>query len=318
MRTATTNYAELKLLMPHTATPVLKEAAAVPNASITVYVTTLPTSESLSFCLRKIYAQPWFNVIAVMPNDSPANFIHYAKTMGASVMLYPSSVAGNLHNIRKWIESVGTPPYIISDDDPGSSFAGSGYRGNKARVIIPIPGTKTGAMRLTVSAEALCFLWNTALFFGKQAGCDYVGLNNSEQQLSSLPGYETTGKTPKRSFGTYGYKPFNYGSVITGACAVLNPCRTYVHPSLHNMKQEWATASVESNANHGGTFMLMPVIVGFAVKPPKDVASDMTKLCTHYPNIVKQGNTAGGRLAFDKTGCIIHLTTKKAYTNPRQ
>jgi hypothetical protein len=254
----------------------------------------------------------------VLPENTSIDFLTSVRVLGASVMLYPTSIVGNLHKIRKWIESKGTPPFIISDDDPGSSFKGGIYQGKKARVMFPNIENKCGAERRNMSAEDLCFLWRMAFLVGKKERCAYVGLNGSEQQLSALPGHETVGRTPKRSLGTYGYVPFNYNAVITGACGVLKPCRNYVNPKVQHVPQEYTAASVEAITNHGGTLMLMPVIFGFAVKPLKNAESDNKEMRMLYPFVVEQGNTAGGRDSNKKTGCIVHLKTRQSYVNPRQ
>ncbi len=317
-RSTQDRFIELKAMMPHTRDSVLREAANLPVEPLTVFITTLPNSVSFSYCLQNVYAHPWFRVVAVLPRNSDISFLASLEKQGAAVLLYPDRLAGNLHKIRKWIEKAAKPPFIISDDDPGSSFSGGVYQAKPPRIIVPNRSNKCGAGRYAISAEYLCFLWCVAIFFGKRSGCSYVGLNGSEQQLSALPAYQTSGATPKRSFGTYGYEPFNYDAVVAGACVVLKPCRNKIPVALRRIRQEWSTASVEAIANHGGTFILMPVIMCFAVKPPKDAEADIAKLRFKYEHIVERGNSAGGRSKEEKTGCVVHLRTKRTYSNPRQ
>lgn len=255
-------------------------------------------------CRKQFEYKRFILRFAVPENDKP----HFISDK--ECIFYPKEIAGNIYKIRKWLEETQLIPFILSDDDPGSNFQNKGYVPKYFRTIIPDITNKCGAKRLKTTSKQLYWIWNLMLYLGRKFNCAYVGLNTSEQQLSSIPGFETTGACPKRSFGTYGLQPFRQDIAITGAAGILKKIRKNVSPNFQNIHQEWATASITAIAGGFHTLMYMPIQANYAVKPPKDVVKDIERLRCAYPDIIEPANTAG-QIGDVKTGCIIHLKTAK-------
>lgn len=302
----------LRELMPLVNIEVLRELAELILHPITVIVTTCSTSkdgERKRNQCRLLYQAPFFILKFAHASSDKINDISTKESFK-----YPNRLAGNLLKIRQHVEDthfIEDGFLVISDDDPGSSYNNGEYQPQFPRSIFPdiVNISSSGAKRISVTPEQLSLIWHIVFYLGRKNNCAYVGLNGSAQTLSTIPGYETTGAQPNRSFGTYGFRPIQTGVAITGAAGVVQPLRKNAPKFISEIKQEWAAISAMAISEGFNTLMFMPVQATFAVKPPKDAAEDINTLAKIFKNIVRSGNSAGGDK--EKTGCIIKFLTAK-------
>jgi hypothetical protein len=307
----------LRMMWPNTTQAVIDEALQVENRPVHIVVTTMPSSTSIYLCLEWLLQQGGFVVTVVCPEDSPASFIQRLRCHGCEVRTYPTRYRG-LYKTRVWLEKTFPIPFCIMDDDMGSVCKGT-YRFRPPWAIFPNEAIIAGAHREGIPQDLFRWLVNIAIYFGNKSSCAYSGFSGSSQNTTSLPGYEVrVGIRPTRSFGTYGRAPFCYDTGITGFQIVLCPIRSLVSDKLRDVHQEFATSCITAiGEGLGGTLSILSVVVHFSVNSPEDAEGDIRRLADAYPGTVERGNSAGGRDNSEKTGCIVRLKTRLAYSNPR-
>lgn len=290
----------LRKCEPLTDSRVLFDQARVLNKRRSVFVTVLPEKTTTFFTrFLKAYSPEFWDVFAVMPKSCDSSFIARVRAYKAQPYFYPVKYCGNLHNIRKWIESenTGAEPYILSDDDCHSP-----------KLYFVDDNARSGARSRVVDAEFHLFLWNLAIYHGQKAVCCYSGLNGSTQRRSSA--------LSKRNHAALCHLPFRYNVVLTGATAVLNKRRWLVPSAYQRIRQEYSVASIQAiSGPWNGTFMYMPAVLPFDVNPPKNAEAERILLKAWHPEMVSTKNMARGK-AGEKKGCIIQLDTGVSSTNP--
>lgn len=299
----------------------LAMAAAVKNDYVHVVITTLPTSRTIFQYLDYLCGGK-FLVTVVVPPRCSEEFRSQLRAFSCvtDIRSYPFRYAGNLMAIRRWAERNFTPPFVLSDDDPGSSYKNSDeVRWAPPHIISPDNTVTCGAHRNKLSAEQFSWLVNVAIYFGVLGNVCYVGFNGSAQPTARCVHDGSCGSGRKRSsFGAYGYFPFAYDLAITQFQIVLRPVRRFIPQGLRRIHQEYATSCAEAiGGGHGGTMAILSVVMHFGVRRPKDAEMDINWLSAYYPGVVERGNAAAGRSRDEKTGCIVHFSTRRTYNTPR-
>lgn len=311
------NKSWLAKMMPEVDTKLINEICSkVENNPTKIIITTTDKSESI-FGYLKWLGSKYFDIVVLIAPGSNPEFIEKLKKHRITLTHYPMGCVGNLRKIRLWIENYFKPPFAISDDDPGNSFGNKPYKQGFPRIVIPNDDIGCGAHRFRINQEFFNWLINVTIYCAKICDCAYAGFNGSENSVSPLPEHPIKfGSSARSSFGTLGYVPFSFDVAVTGFQIVLRPCREHVPGELHNVKQEYSTSCATAiGKGLGGTFIFRNVLFTFAVNPPKDAEKDIEKLYYVFPDVVKEGNSAGGRSNEEKTGCIIKFKTMISSNN---
>lgn len=263
-----------------------------PTAPLRVVVTTMPKDTEdwrikISAC-RKVYSRP-FDLRFAIP-DGYATYGLPEK----EILRYPEGLVGNLLTTRAWIEESQREVFLLSDDDPGTSFRGSGYSPSTTQMIFSCPGCNaSGGHRWTITPEVHHEVWRFGIALAKRRGTNYLGVNGSE--------------ATKGIFCDTKFFPIACNRIVNGVTAVIKPLRMGM-PRV-KISQEFALMTAVANASGGGTMTLMPLLRPYAVNAPKESVDESHRIINQIcgQEMFKRGNTGGGK--GQKYNTIFHSKT---------
>jgi hypothetical protein len=258
-----------------------------------VIVTTMPTGDGLwmkkiSAC-RRVFAFP-FSLRFAIPEGHP----HYGL-IETEILRYPRRLVGNLLSTRAWIEEKINRVFLLSDDDPGTSYAGGEYEPRATQMIFTCGCNVSGGHRWTITPQVHYDVWRFGIALAQRRGSNYLGVNGSE--------------ATKGIFCNAEFFPIACNRSVNGITAVIKPLRKRI-PKV-NISQEFALMTAFANAKAGGTMTLMPLIRTYAVNAPKPGSVEQSQEIIQHicgPQF-KAGNTGGGQDL--KYNAIFHSTTVK-------
>jgi hypothetical protein len=269
-----------------------------PSGRLEVIVTTIPKDDDLwrkkiAGC-RKVYTTPFILRFAI-PEGQTLHGLDEGE-----ILRYPANLFGDLLATRTWIERAYSPRiFLLSDDDPGVSYAGKAYEFRATQMIFSCPGCNaSGGHRWTITPQVHHDIWRFGIALARQRGSNYLGLNGSE--------------ATKGIFCNTKFFPISCNRSVNGITAVVKGIRNRI-PAV-KISQEFALMTAISNAQGGGTMTLMPLIRTYAVNAPKlgSVEQSQEIISQICGQQFKAGNTGGGK--GQKHNTIFHSTTVQTMT----
>ncbi len=214
-----------------------------------------------------------------------------------SIYRYPNDLSGNLLGIRTWIEQ-NTDADLISDDDPGTSYAGGPFIEKRTTLILACDCNASGAHRWGITPELHHSVWKFGIALAKILGVNYLGCNGSE--------------ATKGVFCNTKFYPLGVNRTVNGISAIIHGIR---HRISSACPQEWAMMTGFANSKGNGTLTMMPLLRPYAVNPPAEgtveqAHSLIIKECGRI--VFKPGNTGGGKGR--KNNAIFHAIDARVST----